>query len=82
MLIRYSTTLARLSNTLAIDNDKTEGNNENTAIKNRPTKVAEQYLLVCSNEWLEAKEAIDEIIVEDDDEVTKVLFLKDIMLVR
>ena len=36
-----------------------EGALENIGIKNRPMKIAEEYQLFLSNDWLEAKERLD-----------------------
>ena len=33
---------------------------ENICIKSRPTTIANDYELLCSNEWLAAKQALDD----------------------
>ena len=48
---------------------------ENVNIKNRPMNVAEDYQLLCSNEWLGAKTALDDIVNEQkalDDTVDEI----------
>ena len=44
-----------------------ESSLENISIKDRPMNVAEEFTMMQSNEWLDAKAAVDEIIPESSE---------------
>ena len=58
-----------------------ESSLENISIQARPMKIAEDYSLLLSNVWLDAKSALDEGIPEDSMEADKVTLLFDILMV-
>ena len=66
-----------MSTKLAAD----ESNVENVSIKNRPMNIAEEYQLLCSNQWLDAKTALDDI-TEDTSDIVKLYLLSEVMMVR
>ena len=54
---------------------------ENISIKNRPMKIAEEYQLIQSSQWLEAKQALDDKLEFVWNEKQRNKFLMDIMMV-
>ena len=48
---------------------------ENISIGNRPMKVAEEYTLLTSNAWLDAKTELDRFFGEDQEEENKIKLL-------
>ena len=54
---------------------------ENISIKARPMKIAEEYTLLMSNAWLEAKTALDEENPDKTTEAERVMFLCDVLMV-
>ena len=54
---------------------------ENISIHARPMKIAEDYTLLMSNFWLDAKSALDEIKADDITEAGKIMFLFDVLMV-
>lgn len=55
---------------------------ENVAIKTRPMNIVDDFSLLCSNEWLDAKTLIDESLTGQIDESDKVTFLCEILMVH
>ena len=60
-----------------------ESNLENISVKNRPMNVAEEYLMFNSDEWLDAKTALDDHMddTSQEAETVKIKLLNDILLV-
>ena len=52
---------------------------ENISLKHRPMSISDQYREIQTTQWLEAKQALDKQI---DDEQQKIGFLMNIMLVK
>ena len=70
----------RLSSEMNAKIAANESSFENTSIRARPMNIAEDYVLLTSNTWLDAKTALDDL-EEETTEQFKVQFLLDIMLV-
>lgn len=75
----------RLSSEISTKVSKDESVIENVSVKNRPMNVADEYMLLCSGPWLEAKGAVDEVKGGDEaGEITeqdRIVFLSNIMVV-
>ena len=54
---------------------------ENISIQARPMKIAEDYTLLMSNFWLDAKSALDDVKADYITEAGKIMFLFDILMV-
>ena len=54
---------------------------ENIGIANRPLKVAEEYTLLTSNAWLDAKTELDRFFGEDEQEENKIELLCSTLMV-
>ena len=54
---------------------------ENISLANRPMKVSEEYSLLTSNVWLDAKNELDEVYGPER-EANKVQVLADMLLVK
>ena len=66
-----------MSTKLAAD----ESNVENVSIKNRPMNVAEEYQLLCSNQWLDAKTILDDLGDSRTPDYMKVQILSEVLMV-
>ena len=66
-----------MSTKLAAD----ESNVENVSIKNRPMNVAEEYQLLCSNQWLDAKTVLDDLGDGRTQDYMKVQLLSEVLMV-
>ena len=60
---------------------RNESDLENISIQNRPMNVAEEYNLLMSNAWLEAKCSLDAEMGEDKKEAEKYQLLCEIITV-
>ena len=58
-----------------------ESSLENISISARPMKIAEDYTLLLSNAWLDAKSELDELVPDDFTEADRVTLLFDILMV-
>ena len=54
---------------------------ENISVQNRPMKIAEEYNVLTSNAWLDAKTALDDLEMDDASESFKVKLLCSILMV-
>ena len=59
-----------------------ESSLENISTKNRPMNIVDDFNLLMSNAWLEAKEALDEKMPSANKEESKVKLLCDVIMVR
>lgn len=60
-----------------------ESSLENVSIKNRPMNITAEYQQLCSEQWLEAKTAVDEATKSTRyTEKDKLKFILDIFMVR
>ena len=66
-----------MSTKLAAD----ESNVENVSIKTRPMNVAEEYQLLCSNQWLQAKTVLDEVGGSRTPDYIKIQLLSEVLMV-
>ena len=75
--------LYRLSKEMEVKIAQDESSLENISVKNRPMNVAEDFLMFNSDEWLDAKTALDSHMDDDskEAETTKVQLLHDILMV-
>ena len=54
---------------------------ENVNKKNRPTKITDEYMELVSNQWLAAKDKLDDQFPDDNKEEFKLKLLCDVLLV-
>ena len=59
-----------------------ESNVENVSIRNRPMNIADDYESMCTDEWLQAKEALDEKIKHLADHVKVSVLFRILMVCR
>ena len=58
-----------------------ESSLENISIKARPMNIAEEYNLLMSNTWLDAKSALDDMVADNVTETFRVILLFDVLKV-
>ena len=76
---KYVTMFYSLSQEWSIKVSADERNTENISMSNRPMTLKTEYENISSNEWLDAKTALDEL--EAGDEPEKRIFLCNIFMV-
>ena len=54
---------------------------ENVNKKNRPTKITDEYMELVSNQWLAAKDKLDDLYEDESKEEFKLSLLCDVLLV-
>lgn len=73
----------RLSDEMSTKLSRDESSLENVSIKNRPMNITAEYQQLCSEQWLEAKAAVDEATkTRGNTEKEKHEFLLDIFMVN
>lgn len=71
----------RLASEMSTKISADESSVENVSIKNRPMNISTEYELFCSDQWLNAKNALDQYYPQTSEQ-HKLLFLSNILQVQ